>query len=440
MTDDLENNAEKIASNPSNGSLPEVQGKMVSVNQARMEEGGSDGGSNKRSVRNISTIDPVFPVKRQPGRNRSSIIRDKQSRDKQCRPPVSINMHKFFEIISNFNFLGLFCFALWSSALTAIILNCDSYVVEIVGKPSTSRGVGIMGTLVSFALVFRTNICYARWWEARCAWGKLIASTMHCAQQGESWIADEELSRRFIIMIIVFAYASKALLRGNSLNSKEEEGDALVSSGLIRQEELDFMNSQSGWQPYYCIDAIREIMNVAWSKKDGCTLNDPGARGAAYRALEVSIENIAECIGACIRVRATGLPISYNMFMKASIVIFFAGASLAWSSELRWFTPVIICAMYSLMELTIVIGDNMQAPFGSSLAGLPLQKYCVIIENEISAIEERHEFRTNLTTGTIVSTKGSPRRVSVVLLKANLNRRRASSHSDKSWYSTKDHV
>lgn len=491
MTDRFEGNVESLASIPSNGSLPEVQGEIVNVNQAQMEKGASDietrtstldrtflvgaqsrrkllsvrelrfsssrlpssdtppdtesvkykeqeleedGGSNKREVRNISAIDPVFPVEKQPGRNESS-TRGKRSR------LVSISMLKIFEIISNFNFLGLFGFALWSTALTAIVLRCDyDVLVKSLGSMSTSRGVGIMGSFLSFALVFRTNICYNRWWEARCGWGKLVGSTMHCAQQGESWIADEELSRRFIIMIIVFAYASKALLRGNSLNSEEEEGDSLVSSGLIQQEELYFMHSQSGMQPYYCIDAIREIMNVAWSKKDGCTLNDPGARGSAYRALEISIDNLAGSIGSCIKVKATGLPISYNMFMKTSIVIFFAGASLAWSTDLKWFTPAIICTMYCMMELTIIIGNNMQTPFGSSFSSLPLQKYCVIIENEISAIEERNEFRTYLTTGTTsVSTKGSPKRGSLELRKAYQSRRRASNYSDKYWYSTKDY-
>ena len=114
-------------------------------------------------------------------------------------------------------------------------------------------------------------------------------ATIHCAQQGTYWIADDKLSSRFVIMNIIFAYASKALLRDNSLKSKEEEGASFVSSGLIQQEELDFIHAQPGWDPYYCIDAMRAIMNASWSQNDGCTLQDTGAHQEAYQALEDTI-------------------------------------------------------------------------------------------------------------------------------------------------------
>ena len=110
-------------------------------------------------------------------------------------------------------------------------------------------------------------------------------------------------------------------------------------------------------------------------------------------------------MGPCIKVKSTGLPVSYNTFVRTLLFIFLTGASLVWSVKLKWATPVIICVMYCLVNLTITIGDNMQKPFGSSFAGLPLQKYCATIENQLSAIDERQYKRSCLATGNYADTK-----------------------------------
>ena len=44
--------------------------------------------------------------------------------------------------------------------------------------------IATLGAFYSFALVFRTNICYARWWEGRTLWGALIVNSIRITQQG----------------------------------------------------------------------------------------------------------------------------------------------------------------------------------------------------------------------------------------------------------------
>ena len=38
--------------------------------------------------------------------------------------------------------------------------------------------VVVIGGFLSFLLVFRTNTCYARWWEARCHWGNIVYAAL----------------------------------------------------------------------------------------------------------------------------------------------------------------------------------------------------------------------------------------------------------------------
>jgi len=39
--------------------------------------------------------------------------------------------------------------------------------------------------LLGFALVFRTNRCYDRWWEGRVLWGRLIFGAIELAQKNK---------------------------------------------------------------------------------------------------------------------------------------------------------------------------------------------------------------------------------------------------------------
>ena len=75
----------------------------------------------------------------------------------------------------------------WSVLLCVIVSVVDVAVVEaFLGEDdelretfsNSSSGVAILGGLLSFVLVFRTNVCYSRWWEGRCLWGGAIFSTI----------------------------------------------------------------------------------------------------------------------------------------------------------------------------------------------------------------------------------------------------------------------
>jgi hypothetical protein len=46
-------------------------------------------------------------------------------------------------------------------------------------------------------------------------------------------------------------------LRGKGLEDDTEGGATLLKNGVISREELDVISKQNGWQPYYCIDAMR---------------------------------------------------------------------------------------------------------------------------------------------------------------------------------------
>mmetsp|Transcript_4203 Transcript_4203/g.6375 ORF Transcript_4203/g.6375 Transcript_4203/m.6375 type:complete len:469 (+) Transcript_4203:86-1492(+) len=253
----------------------------------------------------------------------------------------------------------------------------------------STLAVAVLGAFLSFALVFRTQTCYARWWEGRTQWGIMIYASIHTAQQGRSWIRDEELVEDFLVYCILFSYTCKAMLRGNSLAHEAEEGPELVKSGMLSQQELDDI-VECGWQPMCCIERLRDIMNRALNDPKGTNLIGEGMRNGAMKSMEDSFRVLATNLGACLKVKSAGLPLTYDLFTSIFIHVFFVVANLAWAPTMLWYTPIVTGVIVFLMNTVVVIGNQMLGAFELQWAALPLQKFCTLIENEINCIKKRH--------------------------------------------------
>jgi len=298
----------------------------------------------------------------------------------------SLSEIKFISIAKS-TFLGfdvLIAITLFSALTAFVKYGANENTVALLS--ASKLPAGFLGGFLSFALVFRTNICYSRWWEGRCLWGGLIYAAINTVQQGQCWICNEDQVRRLSSTVIVFAYACKAQLRGNLL--REGDGSHLVRRGLLSREELDVATIQSGWEPYYFLDVMRAVISQA-SLCDGNTTNLMGGGFVAQLSLEKSIDSLARAIGGLIRVKLTGLPATYNVFFSASYCIFFLIATLAWAPSIGWYTPIVNGMIYILFRTFMSIGDSLEDPFGLDILDLPLDKYCAAIEKEINAVNSR---------------------------------------------------
>ncbi|KAL7495305.1 hypothetical protein ACHAWT_003775 [Skeletonema menzelii] len=288
-----------------------------------------------------------------------------------------------------------------SSALTSLVLyiSTSEYSKWLSYVTASSPAVGTLGALFSFALVFRTNICYARWWEGRSLWGNIIILSIRICQQSRLWIHCEQLNDRIDCLAITFAYACKAMLRGNSIADDEEDGNALVRKGVLAQEELDVISSEAAWQPFYCIDAIRAAVNEGLVRTEH-EISYDGRKNAAHTAMEDTIVNLASAVGGCIRVKSTGLPVAYDNILNAISVIFFSAACLAWAPGAKFYNPILVLVIYIATKMIINVGNDMEDPFGFDESDLPLEKFCATVESQINAIEDRnYRIPFDLATG-----------------------------------------
>ena len=76
-------------------------------------------------------------------------------------------------------------FVLLVSSLLTLLVNRLGHGSSWLSFLSESKAaIATLGAFYSFALVFRTNICYARWWEGRTLWGTMTVYSIRVVQQG----------------------------------------------------------------------------------------------------------------------------------------------------------------------------------------------------------------------------------------------------------------
>mmetsp|Transcript_38030 Transcript_38030/g.64998 ORF Transcript_38030/g.64998 Transcript_38030/m.64998 type:complete len:433 (+) Transcript_38030:1-1299(+) len=342
-----------------------------------------------------SQMDEIMGIVKKPSSLQMSEIPRK---DEEEVSSATITWHKilfFSDMIFGLDLLVVFSL---SCIVTLLVHNLKSENVWLSLLPESKGAIATLGAFYSFALVFRTNICYARWWEGRTLWGTLIVYSIRIAQQGHLWIENEALSHRLGYLAVTFAYACKAQLRGNKIEHDEEDGPELVRKGIISQEEMDVIARQTAWQPYYCIDAMRAAINEGLKMGRGSP--DEWKQNAAACAMEDTICTLASSIGGCIRVKSTGLPVAYDDIMYTTGGIFFVAACLAWAPGCGFYTPAVVIIVYIIVKMIVAVGSDMEDPFGHDESDLPLEKFCAEIEKQIIAIYGREHIVTyNLAYG-----------------------------------------
>ncbi|KAL3795446.1 hypothetical protein HJC23_000804 [Cyclotella cryptica] len=274
-----------------------------------------------------------------------------------------------------------------SAVLTLIVVHAFPKKWQDSLKGS-AMAVSILGAFLSFALVFRTQTCYSRWWEARTQWGRMTSACVNVAGQARNWFSNEDLVDKFLTHCIVFPYACKASLRGNHLNDAMEEGPRFLHSGMLTDADLGVI-IRHGRPPFVCLEIMRRTMYEAFRDRNECDMPHEIMNGVLL-SMEQSLWELNLNFGACLKINGTRMPASYTVFMRSFVIFFFVLATFTWSPALKWLTPVITCFMVILINTVIVIGDQMMHPFDLQWAGLALQKFCVVIENEVMNVSRRH--------------------------------------------------
>lgn len=102
-----------------------------------------------------------------------------------------------------------------------------------------------------------------------------------------------------------------------------------------------------------------------------------------------TLKDMNTLIGNCVRVRASGLPASYDAITMTSFVTFFLLASVVWSAAIGWMTPIIVFLAAMIIMFLILMGSKLVDPFGLDKVDIPMECFCATIEAQMQAIDQR---------------------------------------------------
>ncbi len=225
-----------------------------------------------------------------------------------------------------------------------------------------------LGLVLGLLLVFRTNSSYARWWEARQLWGRLVNVTRNMAikfREFTNFNRDE--LRDLANLIVAFPEALRDHLR------EEDDFDMFP--------ELEQIDPPPRHIPAYIADLIyRKI--IKW-KRSG-TID-----GDELRIIDSEVRELMEICGGCERIRRTRLSPSYRLFVRHCITLYLATLPWGLAEEFDfWTIPLTIILAYFMIGIE-VIAHSVEEPFGLDEDDLDLDGLCITIRSTVNEILDR---------------------------------------------------
>lgn len=232
---------------------------------------------------------------------------------------------------------------------------------------STTSVHSILGIVLGFFLVFRTNGAYDRWWEGRKVWGELVNETRNMALKFSVLVPmDHPLRQYFTECIAAYPKALKEHLREGVPTEVAEE---MVAK--LKMENLHHIPNAI---------AKRLIGMTNQLKKEGVI------DAEQYRVLDDELRALTIITGKCERIRNTPIPYSYSMFMKKFIFTFIATLPFAFVTVYHYWTVlIVVLILYILMSIEL-LAEEIEDPFGSDINDLPTDILANKIEGNIKEI------------------------------------------------------
>lgn len=223
-----------------------------------------------------------------------------------------------------------------------------------------AAGIGpftLIGIALSIFLSFRNGACYDRWWEARKAWGSLIAETRGLARLIPALLPAPEhaaLRTRSLRRLAGFAHALHAHLRGG------DEAAAAAPWLPPGEAGLDGRPSPA--------DAIlaRLMVEMARAMRKG-QLTD-----VMLASLEQKVSALTQIQTACERIKNTPLPFAYTLLLYRTAWLYCLFLPFGLAGSLGMATPAAAALVaYTFFGLD-ALGDELEEPFGLAANDLPL--------------------------------------------------------------------
>lgn len=225
----------------------------------------------------------------------------------------------------------------------------------------------LLGIALSVFLGFSNSACYDRWWEARKAWGALVATMRDLARRAQllerRGAAAVGGRQRLIALAIAFPHALVAHLR---------VGAARAEMARTVPEDLRPALATSRNGPDLL---LREMGTTLAALREGACLSD-----IEYRALDDCLSRMNDVQAACERIKGTPVPFGYLLLLHRTAYLFCFLLPFGFADVLGWATPIAAgLVAYTFFGLD-ALGSELEEPFGTLPNDLPIAALATQIE------------------------------------------------------------
>ncbi|HRI60682.1 MAG TPA: bestrophin family protein [Saprospiraceae bacterium] len=228
----------------------------------------------------------------------------------------------------------------------------------------------LLGFVISFVLVFRTNTAYERWWEGRKLWGALTNSSRNLAMKLAAMLpADDPGRGYFRIMIPAYATALKNHLR--SEDTRIELFDHLPDH--VRQK----LDVEKHLPNQVAAMMFRQTQELLHEKK---------ITGEQLLFLNAELQSFTDICGGCERIKNTPIPYSYSVFIKKFIMVYIATLPFGYVFNLGYFVVPMVGFIFYVLTSLEIIAEEIEEPFGGDENDLPLSRMTQSIRAHIHEI------------------------------------------------------
>jgi putative membrane protein len=232
---------------------------------------------------------------------------------------------------------------------------------------------GILGTIISLLLAFRSNQAYDRWWEARTLWGAIVNDSRSYARQVLTFIDNSyddddkrDMKERMIKRQMAWCYSLSQHLRGQNAHQSlknfisDEERTAVASLEHVPVALME----QHG-------NDLRLLLRMGW-------IND-------YQqvAMDETLNRFSNSMGACERIKSTVFPVTYSVYIHFLVLLFVLLLPFGLIEFFGVLQIPLVVAISSSFFLIEKMAIHLQDPFESKPTDTPTTSISRKIEQNL---------------------------------------------------------
>lgn len=256
----------------------------------------------------------------------------------------------------------------WRNSLLFLVTGALAHVLHAVPQwtrlalPATP--IAVIGGAIGIFVSFRSNHGYARWWEARQLWGRLINNARDLASLAVATLPPD-VARAVVRRQIAFAHVLRCALRDqDALRDPDVVAftDEAERAALATERNLAF--------------ALLHEQRLAITRAS----DDGALSDLRLQTFDRLLGNLHDVQGGCERIKRTPFPRAYGFIAERLVLAFGFMLPFALVSELGWFTAptnLLVCSSFSLISEA---GRVLEDPFTMFWNGLPLAAMSKTVE------------------------------------------------------------